>query len=212
MKLKRFIYYFLIALMISSIVMLLLTFIKEPTIRKENRLSAIPEENIEINKEKSLNQYFQVQMDSINIIKLYVDNVSDTNGYLKISFYNSNNKELSTKSVELKEFVTPGINFIYVDNLNNLKNEIIKLKIEVIDSDSNVSIGVNDEYYENQYIEYNDNKINKSIIMYYEGNTRNISLIVHFVLIFFVSLLLAVFLREEVIQERNDKDEKVKRK
>ena len=146
--------------------------------------------NIEVKKDESISQYFQVQIDSINIIKLYVDSVSNPNGNLKLTFYNSKGEELTSQETELKKIVTPEINFIFVDNLNNIKNEIVQLKIEVIGSDSVVSIGVNDEYYDNQYIIKDNKKINKSIIMYYEGNTRNVSLIVHFLLIFFVSLSL----------------------
>lgn len=212
MKFKKLVYYFLIALMISSVVMLMLIFVKPPTIRKEQRLTSIPTDTIEVRENKNFSQYFQSQTDSINIVKIYIDNVSNPNGYLKLSFYGENGEELSTNEVELKQFVTPGINFIALDSVNNVKDKIIQLKIEVVKSESQVLIGVDDEYYENQYIIQNDTKINKSIIMYYEGNAKNPGLIVHFLLIFSISLILYIFLKEEIIQERNDKNAKNKRK
>ena len=212
MKFKKIIYYFLIALMISSLIMLGLIFIKQPRIRKESRLTAIPNEFIEVKKDESFFQYFQVQTDTIDILKININNVINPKGNLKLTFYNDKGEELSVHETELKQFVTPSINFIKINSIDNIKNEVIQIKFEVTDPDSIVSIGANNEYYENQYIKKDNKRINKSINMYYEGYASNPSLIVHFLLIFFVSLILYVFLKEEIIQEGNDKHEKNKRK
>lgn len=212
MKLKKIVYYFLLSLMALSVIASIAIVIKMPTMRKEKRLTGLVQHPIEINKDKNVTQYFLVDTDTIKQVKIYVHEISNTKGNLKLTFYDEKDKVLSTKKIKLKKITTPSVNIFDVENLNNLNGKKIYMKVEVENSDSVVTLYSSDEYYPNQYINYEDNKINQSLSMYYEGGVKNKALIVHLALIFCVSAILILFLRDEVIQEGNDKNGKNKKK
>lgn len=212
MKVKKILYYFLLFLMAFSIIASIAIVIKMPTMRKEKRLTGEVKYPIEINKDKDITQYFLVQTDTIRQVKIYFHEVSNTEGNIKLTFYDDKDKVISTKKVKIKNLIISGVNIIDVENLNNMNGKQIHMKIEVENTDSTVTLYSSDEYYPNQYINFEGEKVNQSLSMYYEGGVKNKALIVHLALIFCVSSILALFLRDEVIQEGNDKNGKTKKK
>ena len=212
MKLKRIIYYVLISLMVFSIVFSIVVVFKPPTIIKEEGLATIPNEKIELSKDNNIEQYFVAKTENIIQIKIYIGKVTDKSGYIKITAYDDHDKELSSKKIKIEEIVPSTINVFDIDNINNVNGKCIHVKIETINTDSIVTVYKNNEYYPNQYIIYQGKKEKQTIVMYYEGEIKDKSLIVHFALILCTSAILALFLRDEITQERKFKDGRNKKK
>ena len=212
MKLKKIIYYVLISLMVFSIAFSIVMVFKTPTVISEKRLTSVPKEKIELSEENDIEQYFLVETENIKIIKIYIGEITDKKGFIKITAYDNQNQELSSKKIKIKNIVPSSINEFNMDNLDNTNGKCIHVKIEAINTDSVLTLYKNDEYYQNQYIVYQGNKENKTIVMNYEGDKKHKSLIVHCALIFCTSAILALFLRDEIIQERKCKNGRNKKK
>ena len=193
MKFKNFLYYFLIALMISSLIMCIMIFIKTPLVIKNYEVITASTDEIVINKNSVLEQHFQSQVDNLMTIEVFINSISE-NSNLKVEVFADDQLvyEQLYPYKELEEKRNKAINF---SELNNIQGKDINLKLST--DKGNISLIKTPLYNSNQYIVYNGKKENKSIRFSYLGQKENKMFAIHFLLFFVTSLILFIFLKDE---------------
>lgn len=201
MNLKRFIYYFFLALTISSIMMVLVILIKTPKVIKKVETGSSDIREILVDKNNTLIQHFFSQIDTINSIDIHLEKITNKEGYLEVSVFEGE-KELDSKRVKITELEEYANNPFEFKKLKKVNKKNLYFKIKTIDSNSKIYIQESSQYTKNQYIIYNGKKRNSSVTFVYIGIKNNKSFVIHFLLLFVTSLLLTVFCKDEISIER----------
>ena len=193
MKIKNFLYYFLIALMIASVVMSIMIFIKPPVVLKYVNIAASATDEIVVDKNTSLEQHFQSQVDSIMTVEIFIDSI-EKNSNLKVEVF-ADDQLVYEKTYRYKELEAERNKAINFSNFNNIRGKDINLKLST--DNGNISFAKAPLYNKNQYLVYNGKKYNESVKTAYLGQKENKSFVVHFLLFFVTSLILFIFLKDE---------------
>ncbi len=195
MKIKKIIYYFLISMMITSVFMSIMILIKPP--KSINRIEIISpsEKGVKVKKNTEISQYLQSQMDDINQIFIHIGNITGNAGIVKVNVYKGD-KLLDVSTKEITQLNQNQHNIFEFNNLKNIKNEV--LRFEIISDSEEMELFTNKKYSKNQYLLNGNNKLEESLTLIYMGEQKNVSYIWYFMLSLTVSLLLFIFVKEEI--------------
>lgn len=195
MKIKQMTYLFLISSMITAVFMSIMILVKTPKSIKKIEVTSPSEQKIIIKKDEVLSQYIQSQMDDINQLSIYIGKTTDSIEEVKINVY-KNNKLVDSSTKKLPDLNINQYNIFEFNKLKNLKGDI--LKFEIISNSKEMQLSTNKVYNKNQYIIKDKDKLNKSLTLTYIGEQKNIGYIWYFILYFTISLLLFIFIKDEI--------------
>lgn len=177
-----------------SIIMILGIIIFPPRSINEVKIESPQNFTKRLTMATKIEQKFQAQIDEIDELILYIENIQKKSGILELKIYEGL-KLISTTKVEIKSLNSHQPNTIKIKRIKNANSKKLKFSLQLTE-ENEITLKTNGNYNENQYALYNDQKLKQSLTFNYIGNKYNIGYIWYFLVLINILLIIVVFLKD----------------